>query len=264
VAQAVRGWARPVFAASVEAFRALVARIAPDSCAALLDARDDAGRSVAPLVAELKLEYPGLALLAYCDPRGPATNDVVAMARAGVHALVFRSVDDVSPTLGEVIESARRLSAAELVMTALRRYNLERDALSLVETLVGNVARFANVAEAAAFLGIHRRTFVSRCKRLGLPGPEALIGYCRLFVAAGLLNASSTPLESVARISGFSDGASLRHRIGRVTGQRLPLSARRELLRSAATRFIEQIQRPQLEGVTTLDVIGGPQSTVGS
>lgn len=254
VVQAARGWSRPVFAASVEAFRALIGRIAPVSCAALLVARDEAGRPSAPLVAELKQAYPGFALLAYCDSRGPAAGDVVAMARAGVHALVFRCVDDVSPTLREVIESARRLSAAELVMTLLRQYKLERDALSLVDTLVSNVARFANVAGAAAFLGIHRRTFVSRCKRLGLPGPEALIGYCRLFIAAGILNASSSSIESVARIAGFVDGASLRHRISRVTGQRLRLSARRALLQLATARFVEQTQRARKESVSALDL----------
>ena len=48
--------------------------------------------------------------------------------------------------------------------------------------------RNITVEEVAAAMGVHRKTLVDRLKAAHLPSPRAMIGWCRLLMAARLLD----------------------------------------------------------------------------
>jgi AraC-like DNA-binding protein len=69
-------------------------------------------------------------------------------------------------------------------------------------------------------MGVHRKTLVDRLKAAHLPSPRAMIGWCRLLMAARLLDDPGRTVEQVALKLDFPSGAALRNMFKRYTGLR--------------------------------------------
>jgi transcriptional regulator GlxA family with amidase domain len=74
------------------------------------------------------------------------------------------------------------------------------------------------VADAAAALGVHRKTLVDRLATAQLPTPSAMIAWCRLTLAAQMLEDPARSVEQIALLLDFSSAASLRNMLKRYTG----------------------------------------------
>lgn len=153
--------------------------------AAILALRDADGVLSAPTVAELRRRFPLTPVLVLC-PFAPAAGDDCVARR------VLADLEGVVP--------APARPALEFCVTQARQ-----------RLTVDGVARA---------LGMHRKTLRRRLKGAGLPGPLQLIGWCRLLVAARLIEEPGRPLEHVAHDLDFPSAAALRNLLARYTGLR--------------------------------------------
>lgn len=185
--------------------------------AIVVEPRDDSGSSTAPLVGELRDAFPRIPVLAYCDHRRDRSTDILALARAGVHELVFRGVDDVRPALGSALASAARHCTAAELLAGLRDA-VPAVALPFVAYCLEHAAEPLTVQGVAAALGVHRKTLVHRCTQAGLPSPRTIIAWCRLMMAAHMLEDRGRSVEQVALTLDFPSGTALRNMLKRHTG----------------------------------------------
>ena len=183
----------------------------------IIEARDRNGATTVPLVLEILRDYPGVSVLAYCDfPRTPST-EFVALVRAGAHNVVIHGMDDERNALRLALRAAEQASAADFVLDALRP-DTPPIARPLLELYLRGAEGPMPVVEAARQLGVHRKTLRNRMQVAGFPAPAELRTWCRLFLAARLLDEAGRTVESVAHQLEFPSGSALRNLLKRRTG----------------------------------------------
>ena len=74
------------------------------------------------------------------------------------------------------------------------------------------------VAAVAQALGVHRKTLVNQCSRAKLPPPATVLGWCRLFLAAALLERKSYAIERIALELDYPSSTALRNTFRRYVG----------------------------------------------
>jgi AraC-like DNA-binding protein len=126
-------------------------------------------------------------------------------------------MDDERNALRLALHAAEQASAADFVLDALRP-----DAPPIVRPLLELYLRGAEgavpVIEAAKQLGVHRKTLRNRMQVAGYPAPAELRTWCRLFLAARLLDEVGRTVESVADQLEFPSSSALRNLLKRRTG----------------------------------------------
>ncbi|HEY5550931.1 MAG TPA: helix-turn-helix domain-containing protein [Opitutaceae bacterium] len=95
---------------------------------------------------------------------------------------------------------------------------LPPQARRLFEYLLEKGEEQLTIEQAAAAVGVARRTLEKRLARLGYPAPETLIGWCRLLLAAHLLEEQGRTFDEVALELSFPSGMALRSMLKRYTG----------------------------------------------
>lgn len=91
---------------------------------------------------------------------------------------------------------------------------------SWVHAVVTEPQRMTSVTALALHLGVHRKTLVNRCMRLGFLSPAELIAWCRLCVVAYQLKRSSETVELIALNLEYPSHTALRNRLKRYTGMK--------------------------------------------
>ena len=203
---------------TVTALEQLVVRSVPRVSAVIVEPFDIHRTPVAPTIARLRAEYPGVALIGLCQPAHKYSKEIVALVHAGVHELVFRGVDDTKEALRQTLARASQTSAAREVLNALRPH-LTTDAIVIVETSLQHAWDFTS-RQLAQVLGMNVKTLVKQCRASGLPTPGALLNWIRLMVVAYLLDAEGRALEHVAAAFGLESASPLRNLMKRYTGLR--------------------------------------------
>ena len=228
----------------VDTADAVIARVssAPASLV-ILECRDREGRSTVATVQALREGYPSVPIIAYTAPGRTSSSEILAMARAGVHELVMQGFDDVGAALRTVTDSAMRRCATARVLAALDA-DLPPGAVPFIQYCLEHASRSPTVTGAALHLGVHRKTLVYRLKRTTLPPPSAMIGWCRLFVAAHMLEDPSRSVAQVALALDFSSSAALRGMLRRYTGRR-PQEVREQGGLSALLDCFRAVLRPR-------------------
>lgn len=185
----------------------------------VVDHRDFDGSPTLPAVRRLRTDYPSVPIVMYLPMSAVVSGAVLEYAKAGVSQLIFQGVDDLKASLRSAVEAALdQMSAAALrsdldplippTIVPFLRYCLE------------HARRNITVEEVAAAMGVHRKTLVDRLKAARLPSPRAMIGWCRLLMAARLLDDPGRTIEQVALKLDFPSGAALRNMFKRYTGLR--------------------------------------------
>lgn len=216
---AIRGRAILEPVDTVSALENLVARSVPRVSAVIAEPFDVQRTPVAPTLRRLRAEYPGVALIGFCQPAHKYSTEIVALVNAGVHELVFRGVDDTSEAFRLTLARASQTSAAREVLNALRPH-LTREAMAIVETCVQYAWPDFSSRALAQVLGVNVKTLVKHCRTHGLPSPGALLNWVRLMVVAYLLEAEGRALEHVAAAFGLDSASPLRNLMKRYTGLR--------------------------------------------
>lgn len=187
------------------------------TAAAILELRDIDRVSTVPLIRRLRTEFPLTAVIAYSSMHQATAQEILAAAHAGANGLVIRGFDDIGVALRSAISAgeddafARRAIAGleDLVTPATR---------AILEYCLVNARHAPSVTSLATALGLHRKTLMNRLSGAGLPAPYALIGWCRLLLAARLLEDGGRPIERIAMTLGFPSAPSLRNMMRRYTG----------------------------------------------
>lgn len=185
----------------------------------IVECRDREGASTLPTVQSIRRGYPSVSIIAYTSPGQTPSSEILAMAHAGVHELIIQGFDDVGTTLRAVVESALRRCAATRVMQALER-DLPPELMLFVEFCLERAWVKTTVSDAARYLGVHPKTLVHRLRRSVRLAPSALIGWCRLFVAAHMLEDPNRSVAQIALALDFASSAALRGMLRRYTGLR--------------------------------------------
>lgn len=216
---AVRGRALLEPVDTVAALESLVTRSVPRVSAVVTEPFDARRIPVAPAIARLRAEYPGIALIGLCQPAHRFSSEIVALVQAGVHELVFRGVDDSSTAFRQTLARASQASAGHQVLDALGEH-LTPDAMAIVQTCVQYAWPDFSSRALAQVLGVNVKTLVKHCRTSGLPSPGALLNWLRLMVVAYLLEAEGRALEHVAAAFGLESASPLRNLMKRYTGLR--------------------------------------------
>jgi AraC-like DNA-binding protein len=210
----------------------------------VVDHLDYDGRPTLPTIRRLREDFPSVPIVMYVPMSAIVSGAVIEYAKAGVSQLVFQGVDDLKASLRSAVDDAiDQVSAAKLsdefepfvpaTMVAFLRYCLEHSRRNLT------------VEEVAAAMGVHRKTLVDRLKAARLPSPRAMIGWCRLLMAARMLDDPGRTVEQVALKLDFPSGTALRNMFKRYTGLRTT-----EIRENGGARCLVHAFKRELAAVT--------------
>jgi AraC-like DNA-binding protein len=187
---------------------------AAGSAIVIAEPRDRCGNATWPVLTELTRGFSGLPILGYCTSRASLSADVADLARAGVHDIVFLGIDDTTNSLRARLARARSVGNAEWALRHLAPL-LSPIIEPLVRYALVNASREVKVEELAAVLGVHRKTLVNRCNASGAPPPGNIVSWCRVLLAARVLEDKGRPVEHIAYELGFPSAGALRGMIKR-------------------------------------------------
>jgi AraC-like DNA-binding protein len=199
-------------------FRDLLPALAASSRLAgvIVEPRDVEGTPAAPVVARVRSAFPYTPVLVFCPISPLSAPDILAAARAGASGLIVRDSGDFGTALVTALDAADDESAARRILAELGP--LPDEARAAVEFCLSNARRRLTVDDVAAALGVHRKTLAARLARAGMPSPLALVGWCRLLLAARFISEGGRSLESVAVQLEFPSASALRNMLARYTG----------------------------------------------
>ncbi|MDF1505016.1 helix-turn-helix domain-containing protein [Roseisolibacter sp. H3M3-2] len=178
---------------------------------------DRDGRSTLALVSEVRRDFPDVYVLAYGELGKTPSSAFTAMIRAGAHEMLQFPIDDSRSALEDLIKTANRTNVSAQVYDAIAD-SLDPVARPLVQLYLRGADGPVPVIEAAIQLGVHRKTLRNRMDAVGLPAPADLRAWCRLFLAARLMDEPGRTVESVALELDFASGSALRNLLRRRTG----------------------------------------------
>lgn len=251
VSEASRDRAPVVF---YERGREVLARLQTASASMLIiEGSDRDGRSTVPVVETVRTSYPALPVVAYVRPGRTTSADILVIAQLGVHELVIEGFDDVGAALRAVLASGTRRCATERVMRTLGPL-LSPSVASFVRYCLERVAQEPSVTDAAHYLGVHRKTLVYRLRQSALPTPSVMIGWCRLFVAAQLLENPGRSVAQVALELDFASSSALRGMLRRYTGMRPGELRAQGGLDALLTRFLGTLNASRADTSGGVDV----------
>ena len=197
---------------------------------------DESGTPVLPLIRRLRRGQSAIPIAVYAPLTPEAAVEVVALARAGIDEVILRGHDDLGVSLRALLSragSARAATEAYRVLSGA----VPSPATSILAYCLEHAQDSLTVGALADALGVHRKTLLNRLAAGALPPPSALISWCRLFIAARLLEDGRRTVEQVALALGFGSGTALRNMFRRYTGLRPAEIRRRGGLTCVATVF---------------------------
>lgn len=212
------------FVSTLDAARSALSRFA--EAVLIVEPSDERGTPTAPFVRQLIAARCDLPVIGYCSIPRDDTGGVVDLSRAGVHELLFRNATDSTLQIRQTLHSAVRAWAGAAIFRRVAD-GLPGQLRAVVRYCLYYPTRATSVGAVANAIGIDRKTIANRCARAGLPVPGAVIGWCRLLIAAHLLRSQLSTVEAVALQLDFPSATSFRNMFKRYTGMR-PADVREE------------------------------------
>jgi AraC-like DNA-binding protein len=169
------------------------------------------------LTRAVRTRFPSVPVIVYFDPRWMDGRDLMDLFSAGAVEVVQSRADDLRRVFVNVLASAGHRVKARNLLDQLAPL-VPPKALPIIEYLLENGDAPLTIDEAASAVGIARRTLQKRLAALGYPPPETLIGWCRLLIAAQLLEDNTRSFDDVALQLDFPSGMALRSMLKRYTG----------------------------------------------
>jgi AraC-like DNA-binding protein len=188
--------------------------------AIVAELRDSNGTLTAETIRRLRHDYPTVPVLAYCVAAQPNAADLLAVAQAGVTGLILRGIDDTRAALQLALESAEDACVARLAFSNIAAF-VKPQARPIVEYCLAHARHALTVHTVARALGMHRKTLGARLLASRLPSPQAVIGWCRLILAARLMEDAGRSLERIAIELNYPSSAALRNMLARYTGMKV-------------------------------------------
>ena len=218
VETAMRSRAHVVAVGSARAAEEVLVTARSRPTAAVVSATDADGRNCIPLVRTLTQQRPTVPVIGYCAPDGTSSRDVLTLARAGVHDVMFRGIDDHGRAVRRFVDTAATASGVDEILRAITP-GLHTNLVPFVRYCLEHPQVHSVMAVADA-LGIHRKTLFVHCRDACAPPPGIMMTWCRLLLAAQRLASSMRSVEAVAGDLGFASARALRNVAKRYTGLR--------------------------------------------
>jgi AraC-like DNA-binding protein len=165
----------------------------------------------------MRARHPNVPVLVYYDAMHTNPRELLAFFQAGAAEIVQTGSEDLRRIFASVLASAGHRVKARQVLDQISPL-LEAQARPLFEYLLEHGDTPLSIEQAASSVGVARRTLEKRLAGLGYPSPETLIGWCRLLLAAHLLEDQARTFDEVALRLGFPSGMALRSMLKRYTG----------------------------------------------
>jgi AraC-like DNA-binding protein len=185
----------------------------------VVGARDATGADAAPVIRDIAPQRPRAAIVAYCQAGSQYSTDIRALAAAGVHQFVFLGIDDSPYLLRNVLDSARRESAAEWVLQQLAS-TVPAVLHPIVEAALFHPDRVTTVRALANAMSLSRNTLFNRCEEANYLSPAELLMWTRLALVAYLMETTGCSVETIANKLAYSSATALRNAMKRYTGLR--------------------------------------------
>ena len=218
VEKSMHARARVVTVGSTRAAEQAIAAARSRPLVAVVSATDAQGRNCLPLVRSLTQLRPPVPVIGYCTADVTASRDVLTLARAGVHDVMFGSIDDQGRAVRRFVDTAAKACGIDDILRSITP-GLNEALLPFVRYCLEH-PHVNSVAAAADALGVHRKTLFIHCRGASAPPPGIIMTWCRLLLAAHLLATSLRSVEAVALDLGFASATALRNITKRYTGLR--------------------------------------------
>jgi AraC-like DNA-binding protein len=187
--------------------------------AVVAEARDGTNSPTGPALTALIARFPGVPFLGYCRMGVAHAEELRELARAGVHELVFRDLDDSPALLRAKLGRGIEARAGALVLRRLTAL-LPEMLHGLVAYCVSFPRESHEIEQVALALGVHRKTLVNWCRRAQVPPPSTLVMWVRLLLAVEILQTPGYAIERVANTLEFASGSAFRNLCQRYFGRR--------------------------------------------
>lgn len=204
---------------TLDELRAACADPAADCGGVLVEARDGNGDSTRPFIEAIVGGDNRIPVIGYADGDGQDADAIADLLEAGVHEMVLRGVDDMVPFLALKFARADETRAAAAALARISSM-LPVRLLPVARYLLAFPRDGHSVADVASALGINRKTLTNWCASESCPPPRVLITWCRLLLAAELLQAPRLPVEHVADSLSFPSASAFRNLCQRYFGFR--------------------------------------------
>lgn len=205
----------PVLCATEEAAARRALR-RPDVHVAIFDLHEDVTCSVA-ILEDVPAQFPSVATVAMASRVRINPEELLRVARAGVHSVLFEEDRRFPLLVRSAITAAITRHRGDRVWGAIAPETPAR-VRPLVAYGLKNSYQHLSVDVAARALGLHRKTLAERCAVAGAPPPQQVLGWCRMLAAAILLEEAGRAVDHVALELGFASGAAFRNMLKRYTG----------------------------------------------
>jgi AraC-like DNA-binding protein len=207
--------------------------------------RDDVNAPTARVVRDFTCRRPGVPLVGYCQPSNEQSRDIIELAAAGIHEIIFRDATDSGTVLRQTLSRASQTCGAAIAIQRLQ--DVVPDELRpLIEYCLYFPHLATSVPRVAAALGVHRKTLVNYTMRWGFPSPSVLIMWCRLVIAAHWLETRRSSVERLALALEFPSATAFRNTLRRYVG------CRPAELRVGGTRRVIDVFAERLAGEAAL------------
>jgi AraC-like DNA-binding protein len=204
---------------TVQELSATLHELAIRVVAVVAEARDAGEKPAGPVLTTLIARFPEVPFLGYCGMGAAHAEELRELARAGVHELVFRDIDDLPARLRAKLGRGLEACAGALVLRRLSAL-LPETLHGLVSYCVSFPRESHEIERVALALGVHRKTLVNWCQRAHAPPPSTLITWVRLLLAVEILQTPGHAIERIANALEFASGSAFRNLCQRYFGRR--------------------------------------------
>lgn len=207
--------ARVRFVSRMSTLVALVRRSRVDMIIA--EPRDGSGATLATNIPALRAASKCVPIVVHCRLAEDDSRSLMDLARAGADDVLLCGIDDPSTTVTRIWTQPSVARAARRLVEEVRPH-VPATALPIVAYCLEHASERPSVMDVASGIGVNRRTLVNRLSAMGLPAPGATLIWCRLLLAAMLIDTSNEPVGRIAAAVGFGSVTAFRVACKRYTG----------------------------------------------
>ena len=175
------------------------------------------GDDTRQLLEDVACDFPSVATISVASRMRVHPDDLLRVARTGVHALLFEEDRRVPLTVRRVLIEAATRCRNEHVWGEIAPLTPDR-VRPIVAYGLKHSHQALTVDGVARALGLHRKTLAERCSLAGTLPPQQMLGWCRLLAAAVLLEDRGRLVDHIALDLDFPSGGAFRNMLKRYTG----------------------------------------------
>jgi AraC-like DNA-binding protein len=175
------------------------------------------GDDTRQLLQDVRADFPLVATISVASRMRVNPDDLLRVARTGVHALLFEEDRRVPLTVRRMLIEAATRCRNEHVWGDIAPMTPDR-VRPIVAYGLKHSHQALTVDGVARALGLHRKTLAERCSLAGTLPPQQVLGWCRLLAAAAQLEDRGRLVDHVALDLDFPSGGAFRNMLKRYTG----------------------------------------------